>query len=180
MKRRTAGFIALAALAAAAGGGTAWWRGHAAGGTAGETAAAPAPIDLWSLTFRDLEGAPLRMAEFRGRPLVLNFWATWCGPCVTEMPLLDQFATARAGSGWRVLALAIDQVEPVRRFATERALRLPIALAGGDGIDLSRSLGNSLGGLPFSVVFDSAGAPVDRRLGALDADVLARWVGQTR
>ena len=71
-----------------------------------------------------------------------------------EMPLLDRFAKERASSGWRVLALAIDGADPVRKFVAERSLALPIALAGAEGIDLSRVLGNKLGALPFSVVFN--------------------------
>jgi thiol-disulfide isomerase/thioredoxin len=175
MKRRTAGVMALAALAAAAAGGTAWWRARATD----DPSAAP-PSDLWSLTFQNLDGSSLRMADWRGRPLVLNFWATWCGPCVTEMPLLDRFAKEQSSSGWRVLALAIDRMEPVRRFIAERSLALPIALAAGEGLDLSRALGNKLGALPFSVVFDSAGDPVARQLGAVSPELLAQWVGQTR
>ncbi len=175
MKRRTAGVVALAALAAAAGGGAAWWRGRS---PAEDSAASPP--DLWTLTFRSLDGGPVRMADRHGRPLLLNFWATWCGPCVTEMPLLDQFSKERSASGWQVLALAIDGADPVRRFVSERSLRLPIAIAGADGIDLSRSLGNKLGALPFSVVFDAAGQPIARNLGAISPSLLERWVGLTR
>jgi thiol-disulfide isomerase/thioredoxin len=175
MKRRTAGAVALAALAAAAGGGTAWWRARATADSSDL-----APPDLWSQTFQTLDAGPLHMADWRGRPFVLNFWATWCGPCVTEMPLLDRFAKERASYGWRVLALAIDNVESVRRLVAERSLALPVALAGGEGIDLSRGLGNKLGALPFSVLYGSAGDPVARQLGAVSPELLARWVGQTR
>jgi thiol-disulfide isomerase/thioredoxin len=175
MKRRTAGAVALAALAAAAGGGAAWWRARPIDDAAGWV-----PPDLWSQTFQTLDAGPLHMADWRGRPFLLNFWATWCGPCVTEMPLLDRFAKEQASSGWRVLALAIDNVESVRRFVAERSLGLPIALAGGEGIDLSRGLGNKLGALPFSVLYGSAGDPVAHQLGAVSPELLALWVGQTR
>ena len=116
------------------------------------------------------------MADWRGRPLLLNFWATWCAPCVTEMPLLDRFASERAASGWRVLALALDQADPVRRFVAERKLGLPVALAGSDGFALSRALGNVHGALPFTAVFDSSGARTDHTLGTVSADLLDRWV----
>ncbi len=175
MRRRTAGLVAVAAVAAAAGGGTAWWRGRPGG-----DAAVAGPPDVWSMTFATLDGTNLQMKDWRGRPLVLNFWATWCAPCVTEMPLLDRFSKDRAASGWRVLALAIDKGEQVRKFIAERSLALPVALAGAEGIDLSRALGNTLGALPFSVLFDSAGSSVARHLGALTPELLATWVGQTR
>ena len=174
MKRRTAGFAALAAVAAAAGGGTAWWRGRS------DDDAQASTVDVWSMTFPTLDGSAVAMSSLKGRPLLLNFWATWCGPCVTEMPLLDQFAKERASAGWRVLALAIDGIDPVRKFISERSLALPVALAGAEGIDLSRILGNKLGALPFTVVFDSAGVPASRQLGAVSPELLLQWVGQTR
>ncbi len=175
MKRRAVGIVGAAALAAAAGGGTAWWRSRSS--AQGDAAAS---ADIWSLTFQTLDGAPLRMADRRGRPLLLNFWATWCGPCVKEMPLLDQFARERASSGLQVLALAIDESDKVGRFVADRSLHLPVAIAGADGIDLSRSLGNALGALPFSVMFDSSGVAVARNLGAVSSALLEHWVGLTR
>ena len=115
------------------------------------------------------------MADWRGRPLRLNFWATWCGPCVVEMPLLDRFAQEQRPRGWQVLALAVDQPDPVRRFIAERNLRLPVAIAGAIGLDLSRHLGNTGGGLPFTAAFDSRGAAAERRLGTVTAELLGRW-----
>jgi hypothetical protein len=96
------------------------------------------------------------------------------------MPLLDRFAKEQGGGGWRVLALAVDQADPVRRFVAERALRLPVAIAGGIGLDLSRQLGNLGGGLPFTAVFDSSGAAVKRHLGAVSRDLLAGWMKSIR
>jgi thiol-disulfide isomerase/thioredoxin len=139
-----------------------------------------AAIDLWSLSFPSLEGAPVAMAGWRGKPLLLNFWATWCAPCVVEMPLLDRFARERSAERWQVLALAVDQPDPVRRFVAERNLRVPVALAGGAGLDLSRQLGNQKGGLPFTAAFDSTGTKVHHHLGAVDAELLAEWVRSTR
>ncbi len=142
-----------------------------------EAAAVPAsPIDPWSMSFTSLNGSSLALATLRGRPLLLNFWATWCGPCATEMPLLDRFAGSLPARGWGVLALAVDEIGPVRRFVADRALHLPVALAGVDGLDLSRQLGNSAGALPFTVVFDRAGGVFDRRLGILDSGMLDRWL----
>jgi len=136
--------------------------------------------DIWSLSFDSLDGAPLVMSAWRGRPLLLNFWATWCGPCVVEMPLLDRFAREQGPQGWRVLALAVDQPDPVRRFIAERTLKLPVAIAGATGLGLSRELGNVQGGLPFTAAFDSGGSPVHRRLGAMSRELLATWSTSTR
>ena len=174
MRRRPL-VVGAAGLAVIAGAGTAWWRAER-----DSEAAAPAAIDLWTLTFERVDGTPLAMAALRGRPLLLNFWATWCAPCITEMPLLDRFASERAASGWRVLALALDQPDPVRRFIAERKIGLPVALAGSDGFALSRSLGNGQGALPFTAAFDSSGARTHQHLGAVSADLLDRWVAGTR
>jgi thiol-disulfide isomerase/thioredoxin len=177
MNRRLVVVGAAAAAAAAIGVGTALRRTR----VDDDDATAPVvAVDLWSLTFQTLEGAPIAMAAWRGRPLLLNFWATWCGPCVIEMPLLDRFARTQGPKGWRVLALAVDQPDPVRRFISERTLRLPVAVAGSIGLDLSRQLGNVQGGLPFTAAFDSSGAVVQRRLGAVSGELLVRWTGSIR
>ncbi len=172
MNRRTVVLAGAGLAAVAIGAGTALRRAR----SDAEDAGAPAvSVDIWSLAFQSVDGASMPMTALRGRPLLLNFWATWCGPCVVEMPLLDRFAREQGAAGWRVLALAVDQPDPVRRFIAERTLTLPVAIAGAIGLDLSRSLGNVNGGLPFTVAFDSSGAASQRRLGAVSAALLAQW-----
>ena len=133
------------------------------------------PAAFWSQSWESPGGQPLAAADFRGRPLLLNFWATWCPPCVEELPLLDQFFQSHLAQGWQVLGLAIDQPSAVRAFLAKRPLAFPIGLAGLGGTELSRELGNSNGGLPFSVLFDPAGRLVERKLGRLLSADLERW-----
>ena len=170
MKRRSVVAAGVGTLAAAAGIGAAFWRDRAAQ-SAGR---------IWSLHFPRPGGGELAFADLRGRPLLLNFWATWCPPCVTEMPLLARFQTEHRSAGWQVVGLAVDKEAPVREFLIQRGIDFPVALAGAEGLDLARALGNSAGGLPFSVAFAADGTPRAHKLGALDAPTLATWAAAER
>jgi len=130
---------------------------------------------LWQLEFAQVDGSRLALSAFKGKPLVLNFWATWCPPCIAELPLLSAFYSETKSKNWQVLGLAVDQVAPVQRFLTQSPLSFPVALAGFPGVELSRSLGNLTGGLPFTVVFDAAGLVRHRKMGKLTAADLHAW-----
>lgn len=167
MKRRAWMVRAAGAAAAVAGAGGYLWR---------ERAAASERFDpLWGLRFPQPAGGELVMAERRGRPLLLNFWATWCPPCVKEMPELDRFARAFGPAGWQVVGLAVDGPTPVREFLQRVPVGFSIGLAGFEGTDLSRQLGNAQGALPFTALFDSRGRIVQRKLGETSFDELQRW-----
>ena len=172
-RRRTLLVGATAAAAAMAGIGAGLWRWQ--GDTSIAPAADAAGTALWSLRFAKPGGGELAMAEFRGRPLLLNFWATWCPPCVREMPHLDRFAREFAANGWQVVGLAADQEKPVRDFLSRNPVSYPIALAGFEGIALSRSLGNEAGALPFTLALDAAGRVTQRHLGESRFELLAGW-----
>jgi thiol-disulfide isomerase/thioredoxin len=120
---------------------------------------------FWARRFPGLDGSELDVARWRGQPLLVNFWATWCPPCVKELPEINQFYQEARAKGWQVLGLAVDQLDPVKAFLHKTPLDFAIALAGPEGLGLVRELGNPAGGLPFSVVFDESGEISWRRLG---------------
>ncbi len=131
---------------------------------------------MWALRFERPEGGEVLLAKLRGRPLLLNYWATWCPPCLKEMPLLDQFQREHAAHGWQVLGLSVDSAAaPVRDYLARLPMSFVIGLAGVDGIDLSRALGNANGGLPFTVVFDRRGVLVQKKIGPVHAEELIAW-----
>jgi thiol-disulfide isomerase/thioredoxin len=178
MTRRALLLGAAGVAAAALGVGSALWRGRSevsADGSAGGDDAASDPGALWGQRFARPEGGDLVMADFRGRPLLLNFWATWCPPCVKEMPLLDQFHRRQQTAGWQVVGLAVDAPTPVRQFLARVPVGFAIGLAGLDGTDLSRRLGNPSGALPFTVVFGKDGRVLHRKLGEVTLEELDRW-----
>jgi thiol-disulfide isomerase/thioredoxin len=171
MKRR---HLALSGLALASVATGVLWRRSQEAGVPGADGPEGAK-GLWAMRFDKPGGGELRMADFRGHPLVLNFWGSWCPPCVAEMPELDAFARSFGPSGWRVLGLAVDNPKAVLAFLANKPVSYAIGLAGFDGAALSRNLGNSQGGLPFTVVFNRQAAVTVRHAGAATLSDMRRW-----
>ena len=140
-----------------------------------QTMSPTAESGLWQLEFPGLDGGMFSMASLRGKPVLLNFWATWCPPCVEELPLLSSFYQEHSVKGWQVLGLAVDQLEPVKHFLAKAPVIFPVALAGVPGVELSKSLGNLSGGLPFTVVLGSDGLVAHRKMGKVSPDNLLAW-----
>jgi thiol-disulfide isomerase/thioredoxin len=168
---RRAWLLVGAGLAAGAA-GVSWraWRNAAP-----PTGAAGNAGSLWRARFARPDGTDLALAVLRGSPLVVNFWATWCPPCIEEMPDLDRFAREFSAQGWRVVGLALDKPAAVRAFLSRSPVGYEIGIAGFEGTALARELGNAQGGLPFTVVVDRQGEIVQRRLGQTRYDELAHW-----
>jgi thiol-disulfide isomerase/thioredoxin len=106
---------------------------------------------------------------------LVNFWATWCPPCVEELPLLDSFHQQQKDKGWQMLGIAVDQPSAVRQWLQRSPLSFPVLLAGLQGTEMSKSLGNRMGGLPFSLLFSAKGDVLERKLGQMHATDLQAW-----
>jgi thiol-disulfide isomerase/thioredoxin len=185
----------VAALAASLGAGVSWRTRRTPSSTSAEPSpassgavgvAAPAAASAGPAAARPpgrivtTDGRVLTPADWQGRPLVLNFWAPWCGPCVKEMPELDRFAKAQAAMGAKgalVVGLAIDEEAAVTRFLAAHPVSFPISILGFPGLAQVRALGNDPNvALPFTAVFGADGTLSHRKFGPTDVDELGRWV----
>ncbi|MGQ0712025.1 MAG: TlpA disulfide reductase family protein [Rhodoferax sp.] len=166
-----------AGAAAALGAGAAWWWRMQDAASSADLPENQAAAQLWSMPWRTPQDQPWDAAPLRGQRVVLNFWATWCPPCVEELPMLNTFHQRQRGQGWSVLGVALDRAEAVRPFLQRMPLDFPVVMGGLGAIEWARALGNLSGGLPFTVVLNAQGHIVFRRLGRLHPEHLLQWAG---
>jgi thiol-disulfide isomerase/thioredoxin len=131
-----------------------------------------ASTNLYAQTLNDLSGKPQSLAQWKGKPLLVNFWATWCGPCVQEMPELSALAHEEAGKRFNVIGLGIDSPSAMSEFAAKHNIKYPLYVGGMGGTELSRAFGNTNGGLPFTVLIGADGQVRKTYLGKLKFDEL--------
>jgi thiol-disulfide isomerase/thioredoxin len=131
----------------------------------------PSSAPLFAATAVDTDNKPVALDSLRGKPLVVNFWARWCGPCRKEIPDLVEMNAKYRGKGLVIVGLAIEDAdarEAVRDFARAYEVDYSILLASvGKGVELMKALGNDKAGLPFTVVIDRNGKMVAKKLGAM-------------
>lgn len=127
---------------------------------------------IFSATFEDLNGKPVALADFQGKPLVLNFWATWCSPCRKEIPDLIEIHKQFSGRGLNLVGIAVEEPGKIGDFAREQGINYPIVAGREKGIWLLQTLGNKAAGLPFTVVIDRAGNIVFTKRGVISRERL--------
>lgn len=126
----------------------------------------------------DANGAPIDLNAFRGQPVVINFWAPWCGPCVEEMPELSALAQEQKVKA-KFVGIGIDTAANIQTFLSKVSVTYPIAVAGFGGTELGRQFGNEAGGLPFTVILDAHGKITFRKMGRVHADELRQALQRT-
>lgn len=129
-----------------------------------------------ALSFTDLDGTTHSLAQWRGRPVLLNFWATWCAPCLREIPMLMQAQRELAGTGLVILGPAVDSHEAVRRFRAEQGINYPVFAGADQAMAAMEALGDRRGALPWSVLLGADGRILQQHAGELDRATLERWL----
>lgn len=138
-------------------------------GAAPDRPADPHAVAEHVLTARltDLQGGAVTLERWRGRVLVVNFWATWCTPCREEIPAFVRLQERYGGRGLQFVGIALDQPAPVAAFAREFHINYPLLLGGLESMELLRQAGNRAGVLPYTLLIDRSGRVISREPGGL-------------
>ena len=171
MTRRIATIAVILASALALGAGV-----YLRGGREMAPDARPSASTLLALTLPDLTGKAQPMAQWQGKLLVVNFWATWCAPCREEMPEFVRAQKEFGSKGLQFVGIAVDDADKVRQFADDIQLNYPALIGGYGAMELSRSLGNRMMALPFTIVVGRDGAIAHTQLGPLKDAQLRRII----
>jgi len=130
-----------------------------------QNAAPEGAAQTGEIAVRDVSGQLHKLSEWRGSVVVVNFWATWCPPCVTEIPAFVQLQQEWAPRGLQFVGIALDDLEPVKTFVASHGVNYPILVGENEVMQMMREMGNAIGGLPYTVVLDRAGNQIHAHLG---------------
>lgn len=200
MKVTTPRILVVAVLAAGLGlGASLWLNGNPLWRTvpgeralhAAVNATAPAPPTgvtpakvgdpMPPISLPDLEGNIVDLAaNYRGKRVLINVWASWCGPCIEEMPELQRFSAKEGANGVQVVGIALDDPDAVLAFLQRVPVAYPILIESAGPADASVSLGNRKGVLPYSVLVGADGTLLERRVGPFVPGELDAFVAPAR
>lgn len=181
MDRRTVLILVLACLAAAGG----WWLQNSWANRMPDQPPAPAGVKAYAVgdsaggyVLPDLDGNNTALAKWHGKVVLLNFWASWCVPCLKEMPLLAKFQREHTADGMQVVGVAMEQPQSAAAFMKRVAVGYPTLI----GIDAepvpTTAFGDTAGLLPYSVLIDRDGRVLETKLGPLDEGLLDDWMAK--
>jgi thiol-disulfide isomerase/thioredoxin len=128
---------------------------------------ADAATTLFKAGFKDLAGIRQPLSQWRGKVLVVNFWATWCPPCRKEIPEFIKLQSKYGAQGLQFVGIAIDETAKVQAFSDQMGMNYPVLVGDLDAVALSQATGNRLGGLPYTIILDRSGKIVGTELGGL-------------
>lgn len=134
---------------------------------------APVPV----IELPALDGKPVRLpSAYPGRPVLINLWASWCGPCIKEMPELDRYAASQGTTGTQVVGIALDDADAVQAFLQRVPVRYPILLERPGPRDAGVQLGNPKGVLPYTALVSAQGRLLKQKIGPFEPGELEEWV----
>jgi thiol-disulfide isomerase/thioredoxin len=130
----------------------------------------PVVAALFSKTLPDAQNKPQALSQWQGKIVLVNFWATWCPPCVAEMPELVDLQAEQAKNNLQIIGIGIDSASNIQQFSAKYKITYPLLVDGLDGSELSRQFGNQAGGLPFTVLISADGQVKKLYLGRLNME----------
>ena len=122
------------------------------------------------------DGKTANSENWREKVLVVNFWASWCPPCVEEMPTLDKIAQEYSAKNVLIVGIGIDSPSNIREFLQKTSVSYPIVIGGLEGSNLSKQMGNAQGALPYTVVINPKGKSIYTKLGKITEDELKKAI----
>ena len=131
---------------------------------------------LMAASLPDMDGKSQALKQWQGKVMVVNFWATWCSPCLEEIPQFVRMQDKFGNQGLQFVGIAVDNVVKVREFASKYQMNYPVLIGEIEAIELARSAGNELGALPFTVVLDRTGRLIGTELGGLNEEKLTALI----
>jgi len=138
----------------------------------------PSAATLLALTLPDPTGKQESLVQWKGKLLIVNFWATWCSPCREEMPEFVRAQKEFGGKGLQFVGIAVDEADKVRQFAADISLNYPALIGGYGAMELSRTLGNRVMALPFTVIVARDGSIAHTQLGPLKDEQLRAMIAK--
>lgn len=134
------------------------------------------PSQAPAFTLTDLNGRRHKLADWRGKVILINFWAPWCVPCREEMPMLEHLQTRYGSRGLQILGPAVDKATAVRKFVHKHGITYPVFPDREAAIRLSKAYGDDVGALPYTVLINRKGHIIHSQAGRLSRQTLQQWL----
>jgi thiol-disulfide isomerase/thioredoxin len=125
------------------------------------------------------DGKSANSENWRQKVLIVNFWASWCPPCVEEMPTLDKIAQEYAPKNVLIVGIGIDSPSNIREFLLKTPVSYPIVIGGLEGSNLAKQMGNAQGALPYTVIINSKGKAIFTKLGKISEEELRKAINSS-
>ena len=136
----------------------------------------PAIEAFFANSWKTPDGKPVNTDQWRGKVLVVNFWASWCPPCVEEMPALDKLQQEFLSQNVLIVGIGIDSPSNIREFLEMTPISYPIVIGGVEGSSLSKQMGNAQGALPYTVIIKANGQSSNSKLGKMSEEELRKAI----